>query len=81
MPETIGEIIQSEKCGSEMKTISFIAEPLLIRRILEHLDLWHERIPKGLPPPEYQEDIAEAVVCEAFDDSWGQSDCPDGTPH
>ena len=51
-----------------MKIISFIDEPLLIHRILEHLCLWHESLPKGLPPPKEQEDIAEVVVCEAFDD-------------
>jgi hypothetical protein len=39
------------KCGGEMKIISFIDEPLLIHRILEHLCLWHESLPKGLPPP------------------------------
>jgi hypothetical protein len=47
-----------------------IDEPLLIRRILEHLNLWQERIPKGLPPPAELEDIADVVVCEAFDDGW-----------
>lgn len=35
-----------QKCGGEMMIISFIDEPLLIRRILEFLDLWRERIPK-----------------------------------
>jgi len=49
-----------------MKIISFIDELLLIRRILEHLGLCQEIIPKGLPPPKEQEDIAEVVVCEAL---------------
>jgi hypothetical protein len=40
-----------------------------IRRILDHLGLWQERIPKGLPPPEVT--IAETIVCEEFDDAWG----------
>ena len=62
------------KCGGEMKIISFIDEPLLIRRILEHLGLWQARIPKGLPPPEHHDDIVEAVVCEAFDDGWSRYD-------
>lgn len=57
-----------------MKIISFIDEPLLIRRILEHLGLWQARIPKGLPPPEHHDDIVEAVVCEAFDDGWSRYD-------
>lgn len=53
-----------------MKIISFIAERLLIQHILKHLNLWQERIPKGLPPP--VEDIAEIIVCEEFDDGWGR---------
>jgi transposase len=69
------------KCGGEMKIISFIDEPLLIRCILEHLDLWRERIPKGLPPPQHHEVIAETVVCEAFDDGWGRRDETDVTLH
>jgi hypothetical protein len=32
------------KCGKEMKIISFIDNRLLIRRILEHLDLWPPRL-------------------------------------
>ena len=38
-----------------MKVISFIEQPLVIRRILEHLDLWED--PR--PPPELLE-----IVCE-----------------
>jgi hypothetical protein len=34
-----------------MKIVSFIGECQLIRRILEHLDLWQMRIPKVLTPP------------------------------
>ena len=55
-----------------MKFISYIDESLLIRRIREHLNLWQERIPKGLPPPTEHEDIADVVVCEVFDDGWGR---------
>ena len=64
-----------------MNDISFIDEPLLIHRILEHLCLWHESLPKGLPPPKEQEDIAEVVVCEAFDDGWDRHDETDNTLH
>lgn len=64
-----------------MKIVSFISEPLLIRRILEHLNLCQERIPKGLQPPEHHGDIVEAVVCEALDDGWGRYDKPDSTLH
>lgn len=66
--------LECPNCGGEMKIISFIDESLLIRRILEHLNLWQERIPNGLPPPEEHEDVAEVVVCEAFDDGWGRHD-------
>lgn len=55
-----------------MKIVSFIDEPQLIRRILEHLDLWCGRVPKGLPPPSEQEEkFAEPIVSEGFDDGWG----------
>ncbi len=64
-----------------MKIISFIDEPLLIHRILEYLGLWHESLPKGLPPPKEQEDTAEVVVCEAFGDGWGRHDETDNTLH
>jgi hypothetical protein len=69
------------QCGGEMKIISFIDEPMLICRILEHLKLWQERIPKGLPPPEEEGDNAEAVVCESFDDGWGRYDEMGNTLH
>lgn len=62
-----------------MKIISFIDEPLLIRRILEHLNLSQECIPKGLPPPEEQ--IYETIICEELDDGWGRSDDSDVTWH
>lgn len=64
-----------------MKSIRFIDEPVLIRRILEHLDLWQERIPMGLRPPEHHNDMVDAVVCEAFDGGWGRYDKPDSTLH
>ena len=64
-----------------MKIISFIDEPLLIRCILEYLGLWHKSIPKGLTPPKEQEEIAEVVVCEAFDDGWVRHDKTDNTLH
>ncbi|PLX72800.1 MAG: hypothetical protein C0614_13535 [Desulfuromonas sp.] len=64
-----------------MKIVSFIDESLLIRCILEYLNLWQERIPRGLPPPEHQEEIVDAVVCEAFDDGWGRYEETDSTLH
>ena len=50
---------------------------LLIRRILEHLNLWQERITKGLPPPaESIEPVIETMVCRSSDDGWGRYDDP-----
>jgi len=42
------------KCASEMRIVSFIQDPLVIRRILEHLGLWLANarpIPKAHSPP------------------------------
>ena len=59
-------------CGAEMKIVSFIDESLLIRRILEHLGLWRQCIPEGLPPAvNHQEISPETIVCEEFYDGWG----------
>ena len=41
------EALKCPKCGGEMKVISFIEQPYVIRRILEHLDFWED--PR--PPP------------------------------
>ena len=62
-----------------MKIISFINERLLIQHILKYLNLWQERIPKGLPPPE--DPMIENIVCEEFDDGWGRSNDHDVTLH
>ena len=45
--------LQCPKCGGEMKIISFIRDPRVIFRILDHLDMLKE--PEGEPtrgPPE-----------------------------
>ena len=55
------------RCGSEMRIISLIQDPDVIRRILEHLGLWRQdtgsRCKK--PKPGYG-----SVVHEDFDDGW-----------
>jgi hypothetical protein len=55
------------QCGSEMRIISLIQDPEVIRRILEHLGLWRQdtgsRCKK--PKPGYG-----PVVHEDFDDGW-----------
>jgi len=41
--------LKCPKCGGEMKVISFIEQPFVIRRILKHLDLWEDpRPPQSL---------------------------------
>jgi hypothetical protein len=52
-----------------MKIISFIAKSQadVIRKILEHLELWEKQIrppPNRPPPPE------KNIPCEPFDDGW-----------
>ncbi|MCD4776167.1 MAG: hypothetical protein K8S15_08995 [Candidatus Aegiribacteria sp.] len=47
--------LKCPKCGGQMKVISVIEQPSVIRRILKHLDLWED--PR--PPPEPLE-----LVCE-----------------
>jgi hypothetical protein len=49
------DTLKCPKCGGEMKVISFIEQPPVIRRILKHLDLWED--PR--PPP-----ISLEMVCE-----------------
>jgi len=35
-----GDPLECPKCGARMRVISFINDPAVIRRILEHLGLW-----------------------------------------
>jgi hypothetical protein len=39
------------RCGSEMKVISFFNEAAVIRKILEHLELWEDKTPAERAPP------------------------------
>ncbi len=57
-------------CSGEMKIISFITEPLVIRQILEHLGLWKK--PSRDPP----EDARSHVVYEPFEDGWPEYEEP-----
>lgn len=65
--------LECPKCHGEMKIISFITEKAVIRKILEHLDLWREtkRGPpnKASPPAETITEIKEREY-EPFDDGW-----------
>jgi hypothetical protein len=56
-----------------MKIISFITEASVIRQILEHLNLWEQKLSRD--PPEWEllyEDTG--VVRVPFYDGWGQYD-------
>ncbi len=63
------DALKCPQCGGQMKVVSFIEQPLVIRRILKHLDLWED--PR--PPPEPLE-----LVCEPCADyvPW-QDDVPE----
>ena len=55
------------------KIISFITESAVIRQILEHLNLWAEKLSRD--PPEWKRLIEDSgVVREPFDDGWGNYD-------
>ncbi|NOQ22836.1 MAG: hypothetical protein GQ565_09370 [Candidatus Aegiribacteria sp.] len=43
------DALKCPKCGGQMKVISFIEQPSVIRRILKHLDLWEDPRPSPLP--------------------------------
>jgi hypothetical protein len=57
------------ECLSEMRIISFITEPQIIRKILKYLNLWNET-PARAPPttPVIPNEIFYVLV----DDGWGQ---------
>ena len=63
------DALKCPKCGGQMKVISFIDQPFVIRRILKHLDLWED--PRPLPQP-------LELVCEPCADyvPW-QDDVPE----
>ena len=61
--------LECPRCGAEMKIVSFITEAAVIRRILQHLNLWRESMTAAKPPPALviSNDIAGY---EPFDDGW-----------
>ena len=67
---------------AEMKIVSFITEPKLIRKILEHLKLWEtpsvsERVPpRAAPLPDHDSNPTEEIIHEPFDDGWPQYEEP-----
>ena len=55
--------LECPRCGGEMRIISFIHQFSVIRKILEHLELWGEDHSRG--PPQNDEFIYEPI-----DDGW-----------
>lgn len=56
------------RCGGEMKIISFITDPSVIRHILDHLELWENNSSRG--PPDSSDVLNGDLVYEPFDDGW-----------
>ncbi len=60
------------KCQAEMRIISFIDQPDVIQKILEHLGLWEEsQAPPGTEPPACSE-LVEPIKELTFDPSYSQ---------
>lgn len=55
------DALQCPMCGGRMKAVSVIKRPSVIRRILEHLELWEEEEPRPLPE-------ILGMVCEPYAD-------------
>ncbi|GBE40240.1 hypothetical protein BMS3Bbin09_00114 [bacterium BMS3Bbin09] len=64
--------LECPNCGGEMRIISFITEASVIRQILEHLNLWEEKLSRD--PPEWELSYEDSgIVQEPFDDGWEYS--------
>jgi len=53
------------RCGGQMKIISFITDPQVIRHILEHLGLWVQNSSRDPPSQEAPHENGE-IVYEPF---------------
>ena len=53
------------RCGGQMKIISFITDPQVIRHILEHLGLWVQKPSRDPPSQEASHGNGE-IVYEPF---------------
>ena len=56
------------KCGGEMRIISFITDPPVIGKILQHLDLGKHKPSRD--PPGRESSPKGEIVYEPFDDGW-----------
>jgi hypothetical protein len=60
------------KCGGRMKTLSFIEDPEIVKKILKHLGLWEVKArppPKAnSPPPNVHIDYSDSQVppCDEY---------------
>ncbi|MBT7892572.1 MAG: hypothetical protein HN580_26425 [Deltaproteobacteria bacterium] len=62
------------KCQSEMKSISFIENPKIIKKILKYLNLWEEESARDPPiPPEIPDEIVYVPIEDA---AWEQHENP-----
>ena len=61
------------ECQSEMRIISFIENPRIIKKILKYLDLWEEESSRD---PPVQPETPEEIVYVPIDDGWGQYETP-----
>jgi hypothetical protein len=67
------------RCHAEMKIISFIVQPDVIKKILVHLELWEEFSKRRPPPLALAAEKVEVVsgrANESFDDGWPGYDEP-----
>ena len=83
--------LECPHCHAEMKIISFITEPKLVRKILEHLKLWVQPAISARPPParagpslqlrsgptpSHEQQPTEEIIYVPFDDGWPQFEEP-----
>ncbi|MCK4604737.1 MAG: hypothetical protein KAU41_08630 [Deltaproteobacteria bacterium] len=66
------------RCGSEMKVISLIQDPDVIRQILKHLGLWKQDAGSRCKKPKPDHG---PVVYEEFDDGWPSYEESESTLH
>jgi len=67
------------RCHAEMKIISFIVQPDVIKKILVYLELWEE-FSKRRPPPlalaAEKAEVATGRIHDLFDDGWSGYEDP-----
>ena len=65
------------ECLSEMKILSFIVEPNIIKKILKYLDLWNEERGSQSRDPPIQAEIPDEIIYVPVEDAaWEQHENP-----